>query len=39
MKKDNFEAHAWLEINNETILGESEEKYIPLFNLDNKYHK
>ena len=35
MKKDDFEAHAWLEINNEIVLGESEEKYIPLLNLDN----
>ena len=35
MKKDDFEAHAWLEINNEIILGESEEKYIPILDLDN----
>ena len=35
MKKDDFEAHAWLEINNEIILGESEEKYVPLLDLDN----
>jgi len=35
IKKDNFEAHAWLEINNKIILGESEEKYVPLLDLDN----
>ncbi len=34
-KKDDFEAHAWLEINNEIVLGESEEKYMPILNLDN----
>ena len=35
MKKSDFEAHAWLEINNEIILGKSEEKYVPILNLDN----
>ena len=35
MKKDDFEAHAWLEINNKIVLGESEEKYVPLLDLDN----
>lgn len=35
IKKDDFEAHAWLEINNKIILGESEEKYVPLLDLDN----
>ena len=35
MKKSDFEAHAWLEINNEIVLGKSEEKYVPILNLDN----
>ncbi len=35
IKKSDFEAHAWLEINNEIILGKSEEKYVPILNLDN----
>ena len=35
MKKNDFEAHAWLEINNEIVLGKSEEKYVPILNLDN----
>lgn len=35
MKKNDFEAHAWLEINNEIVLGKSEEKYVPILKLDN----
>jgi hypothetical protein len=35
MKKGDFEAHAWIEINNEIVLGESEEKYMPILNLNN----
>jgi hypothetical protein len=35
IKKDYFEAHAWLEINNKIVLGQSEEKYIPILDLDN----
>ena len=30
MKKEEFEAHAWLEINDQIVLGESEKKYKPI---------
>lgn len=33
-KGDNFEAHAWLELNDEIILGESEEKYVQILELE-----
>lgn len=36
MKKDKFEAHAWLEINNKIILGESEQKFELILNSDNQ---
>jgi hypothetical protein len=29
-KGEEFEAHAWLEINNKIVLGKSEQKYIPI---------
>ena len=35
MKKDDFEAHAWLEIDDKIVLGESEKNYIPILDLDN----
>ena len=34
MKEDEFEAHAWLEIDDEIILGESEKEFVPILELD-----
>jgi hypothetical protein len=30
MKSDNFEAHAWLEIDDKIVLGESENRYVTI---------
>ena len=37
LKNDDFEAHAWLEINDKIVLGESEKKYIPILDLIFKF--
>ncbi|WP_048190974.1 lasso peptide biosynthesis B2 protein [Methanobacterium sp. SMA-27] len=34
MKGDEFEAHAWLEIGDEIVLGESENEFVPILELD-----
>jgi len=33
-KNDEFEAHAWLEIDDKIVLGESEQKYVPIYDSD-----
>jgi hypothetical protein len=33
-KEEEFEAHAWLEIDDEIILGESEKEFVPILDLD-----
>ena len=35
MKGHEFEAHAWVEINDKIVLGESEEKYIPILESES----
>lgn len=35
MKGQEFEAHAWVEINDRIVLGESEEKYIPILESES----
>lgn len=35
MKTDKFKAHAWIEINDKIVLGESDQKYVPIFDSDN----
>ena len=35
-KIDEFKAHAWIEINDKIVLGESEQKYVPICELDNQ---
>ena len=35
MKGHEFEAHAWVEINDRIVLGESEEKYIPILESES----
>lgn len=34
VKSDNFEAHAWVEINNKIILGESQIDFVPILDLE-----
>ena len=33
-KKDEFIAHAWLEIDDKIVLGKSEQKYVPIYDSD-----
>lgn len=33
-KSSEFEAHAWIEIDNKIVLGETDKDFIPLLNLD-----
>ena len=35
IKGQEFEAHAWVEINDRIVLGESEEKYIPILESES----
>jgi len=35
-KIEEFKAHAWIEINDKIVLGESEQKYVPICDLDNQ---
>ena len=32
-REGEFEAHAWLEYEDEVVIGESEEKYVPLYDF------
>jgi hypothetical protein len=34
MKEEEFEAHAWLEIDDEIVLGKSEKEFVPILDLD-----
>ncbi len=34
IKSEEFEAHAWLEIDNEIVLGESEKNFVPILNFE-----
>ena len=34
-KSDGFAAHAWVEMDNKIILGESESEFLPILELDN----
>ena len=34
VKEEEFEAHAWLEMDNKVILGHSEQKYVPIVDLE-----
>jgi hypothetical protein len=34
MKEGDFEAHAWLEIDDEIVLGQSEKGFVPILELD-----
>jgi hypothetical protein len=34
VKEEEFEAHAWLEMGDEVVLGESEREYVPLMDLE-----
>lgn len=36
IKSDNFEAHAWIEINNVIVLGDSDQNFVPLLDLEPK---
>lgn len=35
-KNDQFEAHAWLEVNNEVVLGQSGNNYAPILKMGEK---
>ena len=35
IKHDGFKAHAWLEIDDEVVLGNSEQNYVPIWNSEN----
>ena len=35
IKDDDFKAHAWLEIDNKIVLGESEQDYVPILDSDS----
>ncbi|MTK63718.1 MAG: lasso peptide biosynthesis B2 protein [Methanobacterium sp.] len=35
IREDKFEAHAWLEMDNNIVLGKLDTEYVPLIELDN----
>lgn len=36
LKSDEFKAHAWIEISDKIVFGQSEQKYTPICELDNQ---
>ena len=34
IKEDEFEAHAWVEVDDEVVVGESKRDYVPILDLD-----
>ncbi|MCE7698044.1 MAG: lasso peptide biosynthesis B2 protein [Methanobacterium paludis] len=34
IKENEFEAHAWVEVDNEVVVGESKRDYVPILDLD-----
>ena len=34
IKEDEFEAHAWVEVEDEVVVGESKRDYVPILDLD-----
>jgi hypothetical protein len=34
IKEDDFEAHAWVEVEDEVVVGESKRDYVPILDLD-----
>jgi hypothetical protein len=37
IKTDEFQAHAWIEMNDKVVLGDSEQRYVSILDSDNDF--